>query len=148
MADRVLLACKVAAVVDSLIVLNRGADDGVEIGMTFALGSVVPIHDPDTEEHLGDVDQRPRLQVAGIRPHIAVCYSVGVRPVQASIGEIATVVIDSKPTPPPPPVPDFGSSYHADRGGTVGFWGVVRGVFVILVVALAVTAVVAGQGWR
>src|SRR5579875_1156202 len=63
------------------IVINKGALQGVEVGMLFrdASSTPKPITDPDTGETIGHVDAvRWRLTVDEVRDRIAICRITGV----------------------------------------------------------------------
>ena len=80
-----VLRGKVAAVLNSReLVLNLGADDGVEVGMRFVIlnSKGVDITDPDTGEVIGDV-KVPKTVVKVVRvdgPKVAVARTFRVIP--------------------------------------------------------------------
>jgi hypothetical protein len=73
---RELIKGKVAQVLNLReLVINRGASDGVEIGMRFAVLNRrgADITDPDTGEQLGSVEvEKTIVKVVRIKEHLAV----------------------------------------------------------------------------
>lgn len=136
MTDRVLLAGKVAHIDDGAVIVNRGTKDGVTYGMTFAIGETVAVSDPDSGEHLGNIDPRPRVRVSTAGDRLAVCHPVGRSPIRVSIGQKATVVQDA-----PPPIPDPGTNINVDVGSYSPLW-VFAPVITVVVLALVVVLMI------
>lgn len=137
--QRALLAGKVAVVMGDAVVINRGEDDGVTYGMTFAIGTAVTtVLDPDTQEQLGAVDQRPQVVVTYLRPRFCVCYP-RTGPVGALVGDVATITLP----PEPPPVPDIHVSAEVGSGDRP--WWMVP---LIALLAFGVIAFCIWQGLR
>lgn len=67
---------KVATVLNEReLVLNIGADEGVEVGMRFKIlyPGGIEITDPDTNEPLGNVEwPKTEVKVVSVQPHMAV----------------------------------------------------------------------------
>ena len=68
---------KVAAVLSARrLVINRGADHGVEHGMRFRVLESVNITDPDTGERLGELPREvARVEVIDAQPRYAVAHT-------------------------------------------------------------------------
>lgn len=71
-----MIRAKVAKIIDArTLVLNRGADDGVEVGMRFAVlnRNGAEIRDPETREVLDSVDvEKTVVKVASVKARVAV----------------------------------------------------------------------------
>jgi hypothetical protein len=67
---------KVATVLNEReLVLNIGAEDGVEVGMRFKIlyAGGIEITDPDTNEPLGSVEwPKTEVKIVSVQPHMAV----------------------------------------------------------------------------
>lgn len=71
------IAGKVAQVVSEReLVINRGSEHGVTVGMRFRILAPEPsvVTDPETEEELGEVDlTKIEVEVVEVQPKLSVC---------------------------------------------------------------------------
>lgn len=83
MTEDDMIKAKVARVLNSTdLALNRGSDDGVEVGMKFAILDQKghEIHDPDTNEVLDSVTiAKTVVKVVSVKPRLAVARTFRTR---------------------------------------------------------------------
>lgn len=97
---------KVAAIVDEReLVINRGEEHGVTVGMRFAVlaGQGTEVKDPDTGEALGSVPiEKATVKVVRVQPKLSVARTfrtVGGSPGLVPNVNIAAIISGTRPRP-------------------------------------------------
>ena len=92
---------KIARVLNSReVAINKGADDGVEIGMIFKILSTKgsEIQDPDTGETLGSVDMaKTSVKVTSVQERIAVASTYRTRRVNVGGSGLSSIRLFEPP---------------------------------------------------
>lgn len=89
------------------LVINKGGDAGVRVGMKFAVLADAPleIRDPESGEILDALDrEKVRVEASEVRSRIAVCRTYRIRRLPA--GPLYSVLEASGLTRPPREIPD------------------------------------------
>lgn len=93
MNENVRIEAHVARILnDRELVLNKGSQDNVEVGMRFAIltDAGIGIADPITREPLGDVE-RPKtlVKITQVRDRLAVAATYRTKTIQGTLGALS-----------------------------------------------------------